>query len=150
MLNIENLTNLTINIKLLEKISEVLLKDHASREIDLTVCHNHTIQEYNKLYRGQNRPTDVLSFPIENDIIFEGLNLMPLGSLVISADFVEEKATELGHTNDNELSLLFIHGMLHLLGFDHEIDNGEMRQQEEKIIYQFHLPKSLIIRTEES
>ena len=150
MLNIENLTNLTINIKLLEKISKVLLNNHASQEIDLTVCHNQTIQEYNRLYRGQDKATDVLSFPMENDIIVDNLSIMPLGSLVISADFVEEKATEFGHTNNDELSLLFIHGMLHLLGFDHEVDNGEMRKKEEEIIHKFHLPKSLIIRTEES
>jgi len=150
MLNIENLTNLTINIELLEKISKVLLKNHTSREIDLTICHNQTIQEYNRIYRGKDKATDVLSFPMDNDIIIDNLNLMPLGSLVISADFIEEKATEFGHTNNDELSLLFIHGMLHLLGFDHEVDNGEMRKKEEEIIHKFHLPKSLIIRTEES
>ena len=149
MLNIENLTNLTINIELLEGISDVLLINHASKEIDLTICNNQTIQEYNKEYRGKDKATDVLSFPIENDIIINGFQ-MPLGSIVISADFVEEKATEFGHTNNDELSLLFIHGMLHLLGFDHEVDNGEMREKEEEIIYKFHLPKSLIIRTEES
>ena len=149
MLNIENLTNLTINIELLEEISDVLLKNHASKEIDLTICNNQTIQQYNKAYRGKDKATDVLSFPIENDMIINHFQ-MPLGSIVISADFVEEKATELGHEYNDELSLLFIHGMLHLLGFDHEIDNGEMRQQEEEIIHQFHLPKSLIIRTEES
>ena len=149
MLNIENLTNLTINIELLEEISDVLLKNHVSKEIDLTICSNQTIQQYNKAYRGKDKATDVLSFPIENDMIINCFQ-MPLGSIVISADFVEEKATELGHKYSDELSLLFIHGMLHLLGFDHEIDNGEMRQQEEEIIHQFHLPKSLIIRTEES
>jgi probable rRNA maturation factor len=149
MLNIENLTNFTINSKLLEEISKVLLENYKSREIDLTLCDNKTIQQYNKEYRGKDTPTDVLSFPIENDIIIGGMG-MPLGSIVISADFVEEKATELGHTQSDELSLLFIHGILHLLGFDHEVDNGEMRGKEEEIIYQFHLPKSLIIRTEES
>lgn len=149
MLNIENLTNLTINIELLEEISDVLLINHASKEIDLTICNNQTIQEYNKEYRGKDKATDVLSFPIENDTIINAFQ-MPLGSIVISADFVEEKATEFGHTQSDELSLLFTHGLLHLLGFDHEVDNGEMREKEEEIIYKFHLPQSLIIRTEES
>jgi probable rRNA maturation factor len=49
----------------------------------------------------------------------------------------------------DELSLLFIHGMLHLLGYDHEVDNGEMRQKEATLIEAFALPNSLIIRTEE-
>ena len=148
MLNIENLTNLTINQKLLEEISKALLKKNESREIDLTIFDNRTIQEYNKIYRGKDKATDVLSFPIESDIIVNSTQ-MPLGSLIISADFIEKKAIELKHTNDDELSLLFIHGLLHLLGFDHEIDNGEMRKKEEEIIHQFHLPESLIIRTEE-
>jgi len=149
MLNIENLTNLTIDIKLLEEISKVLLKNSYSKEIDLTICDNQTIQHYNYEYRGKDSPTDVLSFPIESDMIV-GMDIMPLGSIVISANFVKARADELGHTYNNELSLLFIHGMLHLLGFDHENDSGEMREREAEIIYQFHLPKSLIIRTEES
>jgi len=149
MLNIENLTNLTININLLEKISILLQKEFRFGEIDLTICNNQTIQQYNQEYRGKDMPTDVLSFPIENDIIMGDIE-MPLGSIVISADFVKEKAKEFGHSNNDELSLLFIHGMLHLLGFDHEIDSGEMRIKEEEIINRFHLPKSLIIRTEES
>jgi len=148
MLNIENLTNLTINQKLLEEISKALLKKNESREIDLTICDNPTIQEYNKTYRGKDKATDVLSFPIESDIIVDSTQ-MPLGSIVISADFIQERAIEFNHTNDDELSLLFIHGLLHLLGFDHEIDNGEMRKKEEETIYKFHLPQSLIIRTEE-
>jgi len=149
MLNIENLTNLTINSKLLEEISLFLLKENVSREIDLTICTNQTIKEYNQTYRGKNKATDVLSFPIENEIIHHNFQ-MPLGSIAISSDFIEEKAKLLGHTNNDELSLLYIHGLLHLLGFDHEIDNGEMRKKEEETINHFHLPKSLIIRTEES
>ena len=149
MLNLENLTNLTINIKRLEDISEVLLKEFQSREIDIIICNNQTIQQYNQEYRGKDKPTDVLSFPIDGNMII-GINTMPLGSIIISADFVKDKAKEFGHTYDDELNLLFIHGMLHLLGFDHETDSGEMRKREAEIIYQFYLPKSLIIRTEES
>ncbi len=148
MVNIENLTTLNINIKFLEKISKSLLNNDYLREIDLTICDNKTIQEYNLAYRDKDRATDVLSFPIESDMIMNPID-MPLGSIVISAEFVWEKAKELGHSNQDELSLLFIHGVLHLLGFDHEIDNGEMRAKEEETIKRFNLPKSLIIRTEE-
>lgn len=146
MLNIENLTNLTVNAKPLEDIAHEL----TSREIDLTICNNSTIQHYNKVYRGKEKPTDVLSFPIESDIIFGDINIMPLGSIVISADHVTTKAMELGHSNDDELTLLFIHGLLHLMGYDHETDNGEMRKKEASIIHTLNLPKSLIVRTEES
>jgi probable rRNA maturation factor len=74
---------------------------------------------------------------------------MPLGSIIIAESFVKEKAAEHGHTIQDELSLLFIHGMLHLLGFDHENDDGEMRAREKELIEQFDLPKSLIVRTTE-
>ena len=141
MLNIENLTTLTINQTRLETISNTL----SSREIDLTICYNPTIQQYNCDYRGKNQPTDVLSFPITGE--FEQ---MPLGSIVISADFIAEKAQMLNHSLNDELSLLFIHGLLHLLGYDHEIDSGEMRAKEEALIKKFNLPNSLIVRTEKN
>ncbi|KIM07364.1 MAG: heat-shock protein [Sulfurovum sp. FS06-10] len=141
MLTIENLTDLEINIDQLETIA----KRVTSKEIDLTICYNPCIQEYNAQYRNKNKPTDVLSFPVESDFEHE-----PLGSIVISADFVRQKALEFNHKNDDEFALLFIHGLLHLLGYDHELDTGEMRAKETELIHAFHLPKSLIIRTEES
>jgi len=144
MLNIENSTTLKFNPMLLEKISTSLTK----REIDLNICYNPTIQHYNALYRGKNKPTDVLSFPIEEESISGELTHIPLGSMVISADYVTQLSNELGHSYEEELSLLFIHGLLHLLGYDHEIDRGEMREREEELINKFNLPKSLIIRME--
>ena len=143
MLNIDNHTEFSINTQILEDI----LKVHTNREIDLIVCYNVTIQKYNKEYRGKDQATDVLSFPIENDIIINN-DIIPLGSIIISIDFVEDKAKEFSHSRSDEFTLLFIHGLLHLLGYDHEEDNGEMREMEEKIIQQMNLPKSLIVRTE--
>jgi len=69
---------------------------------------------------------------------------------VISAEYVQKGAQHFGHSCDDELALLFIHGLLHLLGYDHETDQGEMRAKEEALIKNFNLPKSLIVRTEES
>jgi len=146
MLNIENLTDISVPFELLENIAKSL----TSREIDLTLCYNSTIQEYNREYRQKNQATDVLSFPIENDMILQENNFMPLGSIVISVEFVKQKAQELGHSNNDEMALLFIHGLLHILGYDHEVDHGEMREKEALIIQNFNLPKSLIIRTEEN
>ena len=145
MLNIENLTDITVNVKLLESIANSL----TSREIDLTLCYNHTIQQYNKEYRQKDKATDVLSFPIENDIVRDN-NFMPLGSIVISIDFVMDKAEEYKHSTESEMALLFIHGLLHILGYDHEEDTGEMRKKEALIIQDFNLPNSLIVRTEEN
>ncbi len=145
MLNIENMTNFIPNTQLLEDIATRL----TSREIDLTLCYNNTIQQYNKEYRQKDKATDVLSFPVENDFILDS-NLMPLGSIVISVDFVLQKAREYKHSEASEMALLFIHGLLHLLGYDHETDAGEMREKEALIIKKFKLPKSLIVRIEEN
>ena len=145
MLNIENLTDVSVPIKLLENIVNSL----TSREVDLTLCYNNTIQAYNKEHRQKNQPTDVLSFPIENDFISSDEFFLPLGSIVISVDYVIRNAKKFGHSNNDELALLFIHGLLHILGYDHEIDKGEMREKEAQIIKGFGLPKSLIVRTKE-
>ena len=81
---------------------------------------------------------------------FDGENFAPalLGSVVINLDLVELKAAQLGHGRDDETALLFTHGMLHVLGYDHESDSGQMRAKECEIIEKFRLPKSLIVRTE--
>lgn len=83
---------------------------------------------------------------------FGGENFAPalLGSVVINLDLVELKAAQLGHGRDDETALLFTHGLLHVLGFDHESDSGQMRAKECEIIEKFRLPKSLIVRTEGS
>lgn len=83
---------------------------------------------------------------------FDGGNFAPalLGSVVINLDLVELKAAQLGHGRDDETALLFTHGLLHVLGYDHESDNGQMRAKECEIIEKFRLPKSLIVRTEGS
>jgi probable rRNA maturation factor len=146
IIDVDNQTDILINIDLLEKIAQGL----TTRAIELIITNNKSIQKLNSTYRSKNSATDVLSFPIDTafeEIIIPG---MPLGSIVISADLVKERAGKFGHTMENELSLLFIHGLLHLLGFDHEVDNGEMREKEKDIIETFALPSSLIVRTEES
>ena len=83
---------------------------------------------------------------------FGGGNFAPtlLGSVVINLDLVELKAAQLGHGRDDETALLFTHGMLHVLGYDHESDDGQMRAKECEILEKFRLPKSLIVRTEEN
>jgi probable rRNA maturation factor len=151
IIDLENQTDITIDRDTLEKIAQSL----TTREIELIVTDNSTIQLLNKEYRSQNKPTDVLSFPIQNTVIkniyeSEAVHCMPLGAIVISADLAKERSAEFRHSSEDELSLLFIHGLLHLLGFDHEVDHGEMREKEKDIIETFALPSSLIVRTEES
>ncbi len=138
MIELDNRTSLTLDEKLLNTIASTL----TDKEIELIITNNSEMQKINAMHRDIDKPTDVLSFP------YDTMPMTPLGSIVISQEFVEQKALELGHTKENELTLLFIHGILHLLGYDHEVDHGEMREKEKSIIEAFKLPDSLIVRTE--
>ena len=138
MIDIDNKTSLHVDIDFLEKLTSTL----TDKDIELIITSQDEIKNINKEYRGKDSSTDVLSFP------YEDMPFTPLGSIVISSFHVEEKAKEFGHSTDDEFSLLFIHGLLHILGYDHEVDNGEMRDKEEEIIVKFNLPKSLIVRTQ--
>ena len=146
MIDLDNQTPLAVDLEALEKIAKTL----SSKEVELIITDDETIQELNAEHRGKNSATDVLSFPMEAPFTEQSIFGMPLGSIVIAESFVKENAASLGHNEQDELSLLFIHGMLHLLGFDHENDDGEMRAREKELIEQFDLPKSLIVRTIES
>jgi len=137
MIDIDNQTDFTLPMQILQKISDTL----TDREIDLLVTDNTRIQAINMEHRNIDKATDVLSFP------FEDIPMGPLGSLVISSDYVIAASKEYGHSAEDEFCLLFIHGLLHLLGYDHETDQGEMRKKEKELIELFNLPKSLIIRT---
>jgi len=136
MLSIYNKTSLICPTKILEEI----LSTQSDRDVELIITDNQEIKELNKRFRNKNTHTDVLSFPMEPS------PMAPLGSIVISSDYVKNKALQHNHSQENELTLLFIHALLHLKGFDHENDNGEMRDKEEEIIRQFKLPDSLIVR----
>jgi probable rRNA maturation factor len=137
MIELDNRTEKNYNFARLEQIADTL----TMQEIELILTDNDEITQINREFRNIDKATDVLSFPSDP---FPGA---PLGSIVISVEKVEKLAKELGHTQEDEISLLFIHGMLHLLGFDHETDNGEMRKREAELVEQFNLPKSLIVRT---
>ena len=139
MIEIENETDFLIPLDMIEKIA----KSITDKDIDLLITDDAHIQQINSDFRKIDKPTDVLSFP------FEEIPMAPLGSIVISSDFVKKVSLELGHSEYDEFCLLFIHGLLHLLGYDHETDSGEMRERERELIETFNLPKSLIIRTQE-
>jgi len=145
MIDLDNQTDLQFALAPLEKIASSL----CTNEIELIITDDESIRKLNQTHRGKDSATDVLSFPLETPFTQESIFAVPLGSIVISDSHVKQKAQALEHSIQDELSLLFIHGMLHLLGFDHESDNGEMREREVQLIKQFDLPKSLIIRTGE-
>ncbi len=139
MLLIENESNVSLPTLLLEEICQ----EQTQKEVELLIIDAHCMHELNLEHRGIDKTTDVLSFPLQD------FPHAPLGSIVINYEVAFEKAKELGHTQEEEITLLFIHGLLHLLGYDHEKDQGEMRAKEEALIKAYHLPKSLIVRVEE-
>jgi probable rRNA maturation factor len=136
MIEIDNQTNLVVDEEFLNSVATSLTQ----KDIELLITSQDDIQKINHNFRGLDKPTDVLSFP------YEDMPMAPLGSIVISSWHVETKAKELEHTQNDELALLFIHGLLHLLDYDHEVDNGEMRNKETELIKKFNLPDSLIVR----
>ena len=138
MIELDNRTSLDVNEQLLAKITKTL----TAKDIELIVTTDDEMRSLNSEHRNIDKSTDVLSFP------YAEMPMSPLGSIVISSSHVEEKAKELAHKNDDEFALLYIHGLLHLLGYDHEVDSGEMRAKEKELIEQFNLPSSLIIRND--
>ena len=145
MIDLDNQTTLHLDIEILERISSSL----STKEVELIITDDETMKALNFKYRGKKSSTDVLSFPMDAPFTEQSIFGIPLGSIVISESFVKDNAKALGHTIEDETALLFIHGMLHLLGFDHEKDLGEMRDREKTLIKKFDLPKSLIVRTGE-
>ena len=116
-------------------------------EIDVLVTDDAEIHVYNRDYRNVDRPTDVLSFPMQelepgtflpdlSDVDLRTGRLF-LGEMILSAERIRAQAAEYGHSAERELAYLTIHSCLHLLGYDHE-DEGEgkrlMREREEEII----------------
>ena len=98
-------------------------------EISLLITDDETIRKYNQEYRNKDRATDVLSFPMEDDII--------LGDVAISFETAKRQSEEAEINIDREVAFLFIHGLLHLLGYDHETsqeDEEEMFALQEKIL----------------
>jgi probable rRNA maturation factor len=107
-------------------------------EVNIRVTSNRELRELNRRFRGKSKPTDVLSFP----------SVMPdlVGDIAISADIAAANAADLGHSTETELKVLILHGLLHLAGYDHETDNGDMRAREAELRRRLKLPTGLIER----
>lgn len=96
---------------------------------NVIIIDNKEIHELNKTYRGIDRPTDVISFALEDDDTFVKTDERILGDIYISIDKAKEQAIEYGHSLLRELCFLSIHGLLHLLGYDH------MKEEDEKVMF---------------
>ena len=100
------------------------------------------MRRLNSCFRGKNQPTDVLSFPA--DASAKGF----AGDIAISLEIAERNARLLGHSAADEIRILILHGMLHLAGYDHENDKGEMAKKESLLRRRFDLPTGLIERSD--
>ncbi|NLK43290.1 MAG: rRNA maturation RNase YbeY [Tissierellia bacterium] len=123
---------------LIEKtIEEVLLLEEESLncEVSISFVDNMEIRELNREYRGVDKETDVLSFPLDDTfLVEEGPKL--LGDIIISLEKALEQSIVFGHSLEREISYLTAHSMLHLLGYDHEEEEEKiiMRQREKEIM----------------
>jgi len=99
-------------------------------EVGVLVCDDATIRSLNRQFRGKDRPTDVLSFPLDNPQP-EGSRY--LGDVAISLETAARQAAEAGTSVATELKTLVLHGMVHLCGYDHETDGGEMKRLEGRL-----------------
>lgn len=98
---------------------------------DVTIVGNKKIHKINREFRNVGRPTDVISFAFLDDEAEKKLKGGPinLGQIIISFEKAEEQAKEYGHSLNREMVFLFVHGMLHLLGYDH------MKEEDEKVMF---------------
>ena len=127
--------------KVIDKAIEIEKIDNV--EFNIIIVDNEKIHEINREYRHIDKPTDVISFALEDDESFPGLETRVLGDIYISLDKVYEQSETYGHSFFRELAFLTVHGLLHLLGYDHmELeDEKEMFSRQELILNEAGITK---------
>lgn len=134
MNKIEIFNNYNEEVKEIEEIRKLIYfaidyKKLDNLEFNVIFVDNNYIHELNKNYRGIDRPTDVITFALEDGVEVEFNSWRILGDIYISIDKAKEQAIEYGHPFLRELAFLTVHGFLHLLGYDH------MTSEDEKIMF---------------
>lgn len=122
VININNQTEQDINIEKTGRIIKEIIKEEykdGNFELNILLTDNKTIKEYNSNYRGKSAPTDVLSFEY-------GLKEKIIGDIVISIEKIKEQSKSFNNTFEEEFFYILIHGVLHILGYNHsETDDQE-------------------------
>jgi len=118
-------------------------------EVHVLLADDTTLKRLNKTFRGKNKATDVLSFPAGPSTVFFSEPDAPelVGDLAVSLESAARQAHYFGHSLADEVRILLLHGLLHLAGFDHETDSGEMAALEAELRKKLELPTGLIART---
>ena len=127
----------------------VLLSEnfHQNAEVSVSFVNNEQIRELNNEYRQKDAPTDVLSFPLGQDGVYDKnmeTGAIMLGDIVISVEKAIEQAKIYGHSLQREIGFLTVHSMLHLLGYDHEkggLETLRMREKEEEVLTKLGLQR---------
>jgi probable rRNA maturation factor len=134
-----------VSISALEKFSAKVRRILRIPASAVTIClvTNAEIAKWNRLYRGKNRPTDVLSFTTDEPRSKERIRRLPekrgssaseyLGDIAIAPAVARQNARRLGRDFDAEMRILILHGILHLMGYDHETDEGQMDRREMRL-----------------
>ncbi len=128
MISVNNLAKKKVSAVFLKKVAKIILKGEnvrKERELSIVLIKPAIIKKLNQKYRKKNQPTDVLSFK-------EDESLAELGEIVICPEEVKKNAKKLGSTFKKELTFVLIHGILHLLGCDHELDKTEAKKMQDK------------------
>jgi probable rRNA maturation factor len=120
-------------------------------EVHVLLADDATLKRLNKTFRGKNKATDVLSFPagdasVGDSSVLAGNGSGVAGDLAISLETAARQAEQFGHSLRDEVRVLLLHGVLHLAGFDHEADAGEMAAREAELRRELRVTTSLIAR----
>jgi probable rRNA maturation factor len=115
---------------------------------NVLVTSSGELRSLNRKFRSKNEATDVLSFPAASPASKGRKSAALAGEIAISADIAAENAARFGHSTAAEVKVLTLHGILHLAGFDHERDNGQMARKEMRLRRLLKLPVALIERTQ--
>ncbi len=110
-------------------------------EVSVLLAGDATLQRLNRGFRGKNKATDVLSFPAPPEMA-----AVTAGDLAVSLETAARQARKQGHSLRDEVRILLLHGLLHLAGFDHETDAGEMAAREAELRRRLRLKRGLIAR----
>lgn len=141
---IANNTNEELDLDLITEKAQKTIKEvlrvekiEENVEVSLSIVDKDEIHILNRDYRDVDRPTDVLSFPLDEEgFDQDGNPILLLGDIVICLDVAKEQAEDFGHSLEREIMYLICHSTLHLLGYDHieEADKKEMRAKEKEIM----------------
>ena len=145
MIYIENAQQvIPIHIKEIERIAQTILQalNYADYDLGILITTDEEMQRYNKKYRGFDKPTDILSFPYHPNLM-PGERIQPqtqedknLGDIILAPNYIMQDLARWKQTFDERIKVLLVHGICHLLGYDHieDVDYEIMKQKEEELL----------------